>query len=416
MDDTNQIIITFNNQEYVALYNNQSGYYEVEIVAPETGGIYNTEVEFTNTFEEVTSEIIPIQVWAKEPIKIDTNKVFMWIFDYEDFSVKDIVEIADYEITIDEETNANSIIKVLKQTTAKSRDIIAVKKNNVVVYWGVIEEVQNEDGRQLYEFIIKYITNIFNQKIELKNENLIKTTGVEDFIAKAITDNFISNSDTFLNKKYLQLNVKTHTKKQTKVSNVENGIYNLHTWLANCTQNYNIVYSFSIVDKKLVIDIENKVYDKELIDTQAQAISNYTEVFETDVVSKVIVLYAKKNETESKGSYTLYLLNDRTTTTDMTNTNRAEGKVETVYTENYEDAEQTALDVMKSNSYNHNITFALHDQFIKVGTPIAIKTKESILLDTYISAIKITQKKFYEYTCGNIRIKFIEKLLKERKK
>lgn len=121
-------------------------------------------------------------------------------------------------------------------------------------------------------------------------------------------------------------------------------------------------------------------------------------------------------ERSRSGEYTLYLLNDRTTTTDMTNINRAEGRVETVYTENYEDAQQKALDVMKSNSYNHNITFNLYNRFIKAGTPIAIKTKESVILDTYISAIKITQSKFYEYICGSIRIKFIDKLLKERKK
>lgn len=409
MDEKNQLILTFNGKDYVALYNNQSGYYEIDLKAPSVGGVYNADITFTDLFGEQYQDSQPVQVWAKEAVKIETNKVFMWIFDYQDFSVKDIVEIADYEINIDEETNANSIIKVLKKTTAKARDIIAVKKNNDVVYWGVVEEIQNEDGRQLYEYTTKYITNLFDRNIQLENEDILKTTGVEDFIAKAITDNFIANADTFINKTYLQINVLTHTPKQTSVSNVQDGIYNLHTWITNCTQNYDIVYSFSIVDKKLVITIENKTYAKELIDTQAQAISNYTEVFETDVVAKVIVL-------TTTNTYTLYLLNDRTTTTDMTNVNRAEGKIETVYTEKYEDAQQKALDVMKANSYNHNITFNLYDKYIKVGTPIAIKTKESIILDTYISAVKITQNKFYEYTCGNIRIKFIDKLLKERKK
>lgn len=405
----NQLILTFNGEDYVVSYNKQSGYYEIELTAPNKGGIYNANITFTDIFEKQYKDIQPIQIWAKETVKIETNKVFMWIFDYKDFSVKDIVEIADYEINIDEETNANSIIKVLKKTTAKSNDIIAVKKNNDVVYWGVVQEIQNEDGRQLYEYTTKYITNLFDRNIKLENEELIKTTGVEDFIAKVITDNFISNEDTFINKTYLQINVLTHTPKQTSVSNVQDGIYNLHTWITNCTQNYDIVYNFSIENKKLVITIENKTYTKELIDTQAQAILNYTEVFETDIVSKVIVL-------TTTNTYILYLLNDRTTTTDKTNVNRAEGKIETVYTENYEDAPQKALDVMKANSYNHNITFNLYDKYIKVGTPIAIKTKESIILDTYISAIKITQNKFYEYTCGNIRIKFIDKLLKERKK
>lgn len=563
----NEMTITFNGQSYIPIYNEQTGYYEIELQAPQTGGIYEAEITFEDLFEEQYTDSLPIQIWTKEPVKLDTNKVFMWIFDYFTFGVKDIVELSDYEINIDEETNAKSLINVLKKTTARARDIIAIKKNNEVVYWGTLDEIQNENGKKLYQYISKYITNIFNQEIALNpdvddneiedgyyrikflkdtskvvnvagsglenganveiyernssnseiwkitynnggwyqilnlnsgkaldvdsaifeadrnvqqwiantsdaqkwdiekvqgnqyrikttvsnyyltvtlgstdngtnikiavlqpdalekqtfilekvNDILIKEIGIEDYIAKTINENFISSKDTFVNKEYLQLEVKTHTPLQTSVSNVENGIYNLHTWMTNCTQNYNIVYDFYIDEDKLIMTIENKTYNKEIIDTKAQAISNYTEVFETDVVSKVTVLYNKVNGQTQSGFFTLYLLNDRTTTTDMTDPDRADGKSRVVYTENYEDAEQEALNVMKSNSYNHNITFNLLDRYIKVGTPIAIKTKESIIYDTYISAIKITQNKFYEYICGNIRIKFIDKLLKGRK-
>ena len=405
----NEMEVTFNNETYIATYNPQTGYYEVNLTAPETGGIYTADITFTDLFEEEYEDSLVVQVFAREPIKIDTNKVFMWIFDYKDFSVKDIVEIADYEINIDEETNANTIIKVLKKTTAKARDIIFIKKNNEIIYWGIIDNIQNNDGETLYQYTLKYITNLFDQNIILEDENLIKTTGIEDFIANAIKTNFINNTDTFVNLTYLEIEVKTHTKKQTSVSNVNNNIYNLHTWLTNCTQKYDIVYSFSIVNKKLVMTIEAKELNKELIDVNAQPISNYTEVFETDIVSKVVVL------TDTK-PYTLYLLNDRTTTTSKNNTNRAEGRVETVYTQDYANAEQTAIDVIKSNSYNHNITFSYYDRLISVGTPITIKTKESLIYNTYISAIKITQSKFIEYTCGNIRINFIDKLKKERSK
>lgn len=405
----NETTIKFNGKDYIALYNEQTGYYEVNLTAPEVGGIYSADITFTNLIGQSYEDTEKIQIWAKEKIKIETNKVFMWIFDHKDFSVKDIVEIADYEINIDEETNANTIIKVLKKNTAKARDIVAIKKNNEVIYWGIINEISNQDGKKLYEYTIKYITNMFDQNIRLESSDLIKTTGIEDFIAKAITDNFISNTDTFINKDYLQVYIKTHTPKQTSVTNVQDGIYNLHTWMTNCTQNYDVVYDFKISNKKLIIKIEVKAIEKELIDTKAQAISNYSEVFETDVVSKVVVL-------TSTDTYTLYLLNDRTTTEDMSNSNRADGKVETVYTEKYEDAKQKALDTMKGNQYNHNITFNMYDRYIKVGTPIAIKTKESLIFDTYISAIKITQNKFIEYICGNIRIKFIDKLLKERNK
>lgn len=409
MAERNQMIINFNDNSYNVNFNDQSGYYELELTAPTIGGIYNAEIHFTDLLLKEHTSNQPIQIFAKEPIVLEMNKVFMWIFDAIDFKVKDIVELSNYEINIDEETNASSLINVLKKTTAKEEDIVAIKKNNEVVYWGTVENIQNENGEMLYEYTLKYFTNIFDQDIILKNENLIKTTGVEDFIADAINTNFVKNTDTFVNKTFLEVVVKTHTKKQVSVSNVENGIYNLHTWMTNCTQNYGITYTLSIINKKLRLTLENKEIKKELVDTIAQSISNYSEVFETNIVSKVVVL-------TSTDTYTLYLLNDRTTTTDMTNKNRAKGKTVTIYTENYEDARQTALDEIKANSYNHNITFDYYNRTILVGTPIAIKTKESIIYDTYISAIKITPEKMTEHTCGNIRTKFIDKLLKERKK
>lgn len=401
--------IKYNGKEYEAKYNSQTEYYEVNLNAPDTGGIYNTEVEFIDLFEKKYTDTKAVQILAQEKIKSGSGKTFMWVFDGYNFNVKGITELSDYEISIDEETNKNTIVNILKNIKAKSNDIVAIKKDNTVIYWGSIQEINNEDGEMLYKYTLKYITNMFDQKVILKNEDIIKTSGVEDFIAKTIKENFISNTDTFLNKTYLKIVVKTHTKVQTTVDNVQDGIYNLYTWMTNCTQKYNIVYDFSIESKMLVLTIENKEMKKELIDTTAQAISNYSEVFKTSIVSKVTVL------TKSEGEYNLYLLSDRTTTTDSKNKNRAQGKVETVYTEKMEDAKQKALDTMKSNSYNHNITFKMSGKYMKVGTPIAIKTKNSIVLDTYISAVKINQSKFIEYTCGNIRIKFIDKILKERK-
>ena len=553
----NEMTINFNGQDYIAEYNEQTGYYEVNLEAPQQGGIYGADIAFTDLLGQSYEDTQVIQIWAKEKIKVETNKVFMWIFDYKDFEVKDIIELSDYDINIDEETNANSIIKVLKKTTAKSRDIVMIKKNNEVIYWGIVDNIQNEDSKALYEYTLKYITNMFDEKVALaKNvteieegtyviksaldatkvldiigqstenegnvqiwgnnntvaqkfnvikqndgtykiqntnsekyltvqagnyqnstnifqysnlgndqqkfeiirasdgyfrircagnsnysidvaggnvaegtnvqiynnnttpaqkwifqkleEEIIRDEGIEDFIAKAIKDNFVDSEDTLTNRQYLDIRVKTHTKLQTTVSNVEDNLYNLHTWMSNCTQLYNIKFTFYIENKKLVIEIENKSLDKELIDVNAQPISGYTEVFDTDIVSKVEV-------STNTHTYYLYLLNDRTTTTDATNENRAEGRTERVFTANYEDAEQKALDQITANKYNHNVTFKYFDRYIELGTPITIKTKESLIYDTYISAIKITQEKFVEYICGNIRTNFIDKLKKERR-
>lgn len=410
----NDLTIHFNEQDYIATYNEQTGYYEVNLQAPQTGGIYEADVKFTDLFGQSYEDTQVIQVLAQEEIKLETNEILMWIFDFRDFTIKDIVELSDYEINIDEETNKTSLVRVLKKTNAEAQDIIFIKKNGKIVYWGIIDKITNENGNKVYEYTLKYITNMFDEEVESNYEegveDLIRTTGIEDFLQKTIQDHFINNEDDFVNKKYLEVRALTHTKLETSITNIENGIYNFHTWMANCTQNYDIVYDFFIENKKLIMTIAKKERQKELINVNAQPISNYTEVFETKVIAKVIV------KTKEEGRYILYLLNDRTTTTDMNNKNRAKGTTKRVYTEKMEDARQAALDVFKQNSYSHNVTFKMLNKYIKIGTPIAIKTKENVILDTYISAIKITKNKFIEYTCGNIRIKFIDKLLKERGK
>ena len=40
--------VTFDNEEYELIYNEQSGFYEIELVAPKIGGIYNAEITFTD--------------------------------------------------------------------------------------------------------------------------------------------------------------------------------------------------------------------------------------------------------------------------------------------------------------------------------------------------------------------------------
>ena len=558
------VTVKFNDKLYNATYNETTDEYEVELTAPETGGIYNAQISCVDGDTTNTTDI-DIRILKQEQIKITTDDTYMYIFDYKDFTVKDVVELSNYEINIDEETNANTTVNVLKKTTAKSNDIVMIKENGEIKYWGIIQEIQNENGSKLYQYIIKYITNMFNQNVilnqnivntndikegyyrihsklnynfvfdvlndsqevganlqvyEINNSNaqkfkitkrvdgtykianirsgkvadvlgatfqngtniqmwddtdnaaqkwtftkrdnnsysiylaatnfvidltganasnggnieiweyvegstqelwilekldeeIIRYEGIEDYIAEQIDKNFVNNEDILMNRAYLEIRVKTHTKLDVSVStivDVQNDIYNLHTFMTNCTQNYNITYNVFLENKKLVIEIENKEIKKELIDVNAQPISNYTEVFETDVVSKVVVI------AKDGSRYTLYLKTDRTTTEDMLDKNRAEGKTEVVYAENVEDAKQKALDTFKGNAYNHNVTFDYYDREIKVGTPITIKTKESLIYDTYISALtKQKGSKFYKYTCGNIRISFIDKLKKERK-
>lgn len=406
---------SFNGKEYELIYNSQSGFYEIEIEAPKTGGVYNAEITFEDLLKNIDNETKKIQIWAKEKNKNKSEETLVYFLDKSDLEIKDVIEFENYEYVIDEETNKNTIFEVMKKINANNDDIVVLQRNENIDYIGIIKDIENEDGEIKRKITLEYISNIFDRNIILENESLISSTGIEDFIAKEIYDNFTNSDDTLLNINWLDVEVKTHTKITKSVDN-NNGIYNFHTFVTNCSQNYNIILDFSYVNKRIKLTIYKQESETQLIDTTVPDISNYTEKFETSVIVKVIV----KTDTDVQK---WYLLSDRTTTQDKDNTDRASGEVETVYTSKSEDAKQTALDKFKSNTYNHYISFDINRNSklfdvskLKIGTPINVRTNNNVILNTYISAITDKGNSFINITCGNMRINFIDKLLKERNK
>lgn len=129
------LTIEYNGQTYTATYNPQTRYFELNLVAPDEGGIYGIDAEYVDPLGETSTASTNIRVMLNF---IDVQlqpKTFMWVFDHKDLSVKGCVEIQDYEINIDEETNATSIITILKDIGAAARDYIVIKRNNEKVYW-----------------------------------------------------------------------------------------------------------------------------------------------------------------------------------------------------------------------------------------------------------------------------------------
>ena len=407
--------VTFNNKEYETIYNEQSGLYEIELEAPDAGGVYNAAITFKDSIKNIETSIKKIQIWAKEKRTNASEETLVYFLDKTDLEIKDVIEFENYEYVIDEETNQKTIFNVVKKVNAENGDIVVLQRLGKIDYSGIIEDFENTDGELKREITIKYISNLFDRKVILNNENLIKEVGIEDFIEKEIYNNFTNSDDELLNYKWLDVEVKTHTKIRKSVDN-ENGIYNFHTFITNCTQNYNIILDFTYDQGRIKLTIYKQDAETQLIDTTIPDISNYTEKFETSVTAKVIV----KTDTDVQ---TWYLLSDRTTTQNKDDVNRARGKVEVEYTSKSEDARQTALDKFKSNTYNHYISFKINRNSklfdvdkMKIGTPLSVRTNNNIILDTYISAIKDDGSNFIEITCGNMRINFIDKILKERNK
>lgn len=416
-----QVTASIDNQIYTLIYNPQTDYYEIEVVAPEEPGLHKVEIEYTVS-GLISTDTIDLIVLAKENVKIRSHEIIAYFLNKTNFEVKDVAQLTISEINQDMETNGNSIFYSPKKLLIEENDYIYLKENDQQLFLGIIQKQEDENESGKYKLTCKDIMAILDFScFEADDEEIIKNVGIEDFLATKISKEFINNEDHFVNKNYLEVNAITHTKKNISIStlaNVTNGIYNFLTLANNAIKNYDLQFDFAIKKKKIIICISTKSAEKTLIDTTTSDVSEYSETFSLEIVSKVEVYIKETGE-----KYYRYLLNDRTTTTDSENPNRVAGKTEKVVVEKQEDAEQTALDKFKSNTYNHNITFKinknskLHDiSNMRIGTPIQIKTKNSIIKDTYISSIKSNDDEFLTIVCGNIRVNYIDKFLQERRK
>ena len=333
----------------------------------------------------------------------------LYVLSKNDLSILSVCKLSDYEINLDEETNAKSTFQLLKTE--------GLKKDNFIVLNGlykqflfIIDEVQIEKGSDLVTVTALDISNIFDRKVIEKNIDTMTTDSIEEFIANTMSENFVNSDDTYLNVGYID--IYWHTNTQGNVAtNAENGLYNFHTFLINCRQYKNIYTDFQFENGRLKIDIEYKEEDTELIDTTLPEVTDYNKIYEDDVTAKVTVLIREDNS-----EYNLYLKTDRTTTTDKNDPDRASGKIEVISVDTADNAAEEALNVMKGNTYKHLVEFKIAKTSklmditkLHIGTPIRIKTEDDIY-DSYISAITLTDENFVYFKSGSLRTTLLDKL------
>lgn len=413
--------ITLDGEEYYLTFNDITGYYEITLPAPEIPGLHQVYIEYQSDEQKdnKTADLIVLSIPEKESI---THEIIAYFLDEYTFEVVDIEQLSINSINRDLETNGNSIFYAIRKLNIKENDFIYLKKDDELNFLGIVQSQENENEDIKYKITCKDILAMFDFTSFIENEEIIKTKGIENFIANRISEEFITNQDVFFNRDYLSVITLTSTPINVSISSIANitdKTYNFLTFLGNCIETYGVNLNFILDKNKLKIEIyTRKDIEKLLVDTTTSDISNYSETFSLSIVAKVEVLIE-----ETKNKYSRYLLSDRTTTEDPNNKNRVHGKINRKSVEKVSEAEQVAIDAFKSNSYSHNITFTINKKStlhnvkeLTLGTPIQIKTKNNVIHDTYISKIADSESNFITFSCGNIRVNYIDKFLQERRK
>lgn len=333
-----------------------------------------------------------------------------------DFKILDCVETNSYNIAHNLDCGGKTKIVVAGKPNATDEDFVILKHGKEVKFQGIIENIDHADCELKHTVSCLEIEQLFSREILLTNANLIASAGMEDFIAKTIQIYFSESGDSFIDMSYIQCNVLTHTKINSK-PNAEKGIYNLKTYIGNIKQQYGIFLDFVFTKTNLIINIHKKEQSGMQIDTTITDITHCEEIYKINVLSKLTVSWLNTT-TQAKSMRYFYLHPNRSVS--EVNEDRIDGTISTIYVETETEAEmiQAAKDNFKSNSYSHSIEAQILEtskiypkQELYVGHEVKIKTEAAGVQDSIISEISFTDAAdVIAVKFGILKVKLTDKL------
>lgn len=344
------------------------------------------------------------------------GKLIAYVLDAVTLSVKDLLEFETFEFLQDTEFANKSKITVPRQPDIAHDDFVICKCAGETVYTGICDNYASESDNRAYNITLRQAANLFDRFIFIDGEALISSTGIEDFIAKAITDNWISSGDAMLDRSYITVTPLTHTPIHAKVSTIvslEDGAYNLKTFLGNALENYKVYVDFDFSQSgELSLTVYKDAPSQIGIDVLLTDISNYNETYSVDALTKLCVSW-------NSSSYTYYLLANRNITTDGTNPNRAIGRTKSMVIEadTYNEMYQAVVDEFSKNNYTHKIQFALYMDSnlydyrdFYIGRNTEIKTKSGVRSSLVTAHGVASNSRFASITFGKLKVTLIEKI------
>lgn len=333
-----------------------------------------------------------------------------------DFSILNCVPASSYSIAHNLDCGGKTKITIAGNPGASDEDFVILKDGKEVKFKGIIDNIDNADGEIKYTVSCLEIERVFDRKILLTDTDIIKAAGIEDFIAKTIRTYFSESGDAFVDMAYINCNVLTHTKVNSKPA-AEDGIYNFKTYIGNIKQQYGIFLDFEFAKNALNINIHKKVQSSMQIDTTITDIVSCKETYKVKVLSKLSVSWLN-TVTQAKSLRYFYLHSDRSVS--EVDKDRVDGTISTLYieAETEEEMIQEAKNEFKSNSYSHSVEaeILINSKLypaseLYVGHEVKIKTAAAGIKESIISEISFTDSAYaISVKFGILKVTLTDKL------
>ena len=303
---------------------------------------------------------------------------------------------------------------------------------SAVTFTGICESFDSSSDSYEYKINLKEAENLFDRKLipDDTTEQLIASTGIESFIVKVVRDNWINSGDARVDMPNITITAATNTRVNAVINTIcelQNGTYNLKTFLGNAKMNYGIYLAFAFSNGRLAITVRKKNEAALPVDIETSDIASYKETYDVNALAKLTVKWVIPEEVSGDeilrlGSFSIrkfYLLTNRTISENQSASNRADGTVSSIVIETDDEQEmlQQVQDEFKQNSYKHQVTFDLRKETLLyniadlyVGRNVTMKTKTGVQSTMITARSESSDSAYISLTFGNLKITLIEKL------
>ena len=351
------------------------------------------------------------------------------VLDSYTFKIKDTLQYTGETLETDIDFSKKSSIIVDHAPAIENNDFVICKEDNNIIFTGICEDASTTSKESTFQIKLAQKECLFDREIFVNDESLL-STGLEDFVAKLISDNWSDSGDALMDYPNISVVCDTHTPCAASVAttvSVNNGIFNLKTDLGNVCENYRLFTRFDFTDGALMIHVYTDTAPTIDIDITVSDVSAYKETYSVSVLARLFVRWKIPDTKDNDGNDIIgaevdrvfYLLSDRTITQNKNNPNRAAGISKAVYIEAENETEmiQAAVNEFGSNSYQHKVEFSILKtskiypiEDLYVGRPCRFKTKLGIKISKITALKKAASSTVAALTFGTLKITLIEKV------
>lgn len=267
-------------------------------------------------------------------------------------------------------------------------------------YLGIIQEHERETENTI-KIQAKEIRYLFDRELYPTTDTC--ADGIEDFLARQITENYIDLPDPIYTYPWLSVRAASHT--PATIAPDEGDTWTITDFFDKARRMYNIHLDFAMGPSGIALNIVRKTPSKRNIFLGTANFELEDEAYSNDQVGRVSVLCEDTGEILD-----WYMLQDGTITDIYTAENRVRGKWEHLTVGDKDNAQDKAMDAFAKSEYSHLIEFWATETY-DFCAPVMIRTAEGRVFSSYISAIRMVHDdNRICYSTGELRLTLTEKL------